>query len=259
MASLRWLALPLVLLMTAACGGNVGPEPNRVLSAAGATAEDAGPPAPSTTTPTTVVPTTTTPPAPATTTTAAVRRTQTTRAPVTSTPPIAGYSPASPPPGVEADGYGGYGGVTTTSGAGVSVQLRVYPREQYLGEIFQTSVNVERPEGISVTSLKIDYGNGQVVTFSPTNSWYCGTAGEAGNSKWYTYPAPGTFRISATATVVPCMGGIPGGVWIGPHYPPPEGLVGPWFPEPHRAVSASMEIVQRPDRVPPPVGRPPGP
>ncbi len=152
-----------------------------------------------------------------------------------------------------------YGGVTATTAAGVTVELRVYPREQYLGEMMQVGFKVERPEGISVTSMKLDYGNGHVVTFGPQNNWYCGTAGDAGNSNWYTYPAPGTFRISATVTVVNCMGGIPGGVWIGPHFPPPAGLIGPWFPEPHQAVTAGMDILQRPDRHPRPVGPPPGP
>lgn len=257
---LRRCVVPVVLALAAACGGGQGPD--RFLSAAGGAPDEPPFTVVSTTSPATTstvpFPVTTVTSRPATTTTTA-RRTQTTRAPVTATPPIAGYSPAPPPPGVEPDGYGGYGGVTTTSARGVTVRLAVYPREQYFGEIFQVSVLVDRPEGISVTSLKLDFGNGTVVSLAPQSGWYCGTAQAAGDGRGYTFPAPGTFRITATATVVNCMGGIPGGIWIGPHFPPPQGLIGPWFPEPHAAVSAGMDVLHRPDRPPLPVGPPPGP
>jgi hypothetical protein len=117
---------------------------------------------------------------------------------------------------------------------------------------------VSHPENVAVTSLKVDYGNGQVLTSSVANSWYCNTAQDAaaGNSG-YVYPAPGSFRITATVTFVTCMG-IPG-AYIGPPLPSPAGLVGPWFPEPHQSVSAGMPYLQRPDRPPRPVGPSPGP
>ncbi len=252
----------MILLLAAACGG-AGNAPDRVLSAAAAATEDA--PAPSSTvtsTSTTAAPATTTEkPVPVTTAaprTTVVRRAPTTRAPVTSTPPIAGYSPAPPPPGVQADGYGGYGGVTRGTTGPVEIELSVYPREQYLGEIVQVAARVSHPESVAITSIRIDFGNGHVVSGSQGLGWYCGPqTQDAGAGAWYTYPAPGTFRITATATFVACMG-VPG-MWIGPYFPPPAGLQGPWFPEPHQAVTAGMDMLQRPDRPPRPVGPPPGP
>lgn len=120
MGRLRRSAAPVVLLLAVACT-DPGPVPgsDRVLSAAGTASAEAPPPVPAPTSTTTAVTVTAPPPttkvgvAPST-----VRRTATTRAPATGTPPIAGYSPAPPPPGVDADGYGGYGGVTDTRSAG---------------------------------------------------------------------------------------------------------------------------------------------
>jgi hypothetical protein len=265
MRPLRRCAVLLVLLLAAACG-DAGPSPDRVLSAAGAASEEAPPevPAPSSTTTSTaaaaVVTTTTKRPAPVTTSPpTTVARTRTTRPPATPTPPIDGYSPAPPPPGVEADGYGGYGGVTHASNGGVELELMVYPREQYLGEMVQVGAQVSKPDSVAITSVKIDFGNGHLVTGSPGLGWYCGpsTYHAGASTGGYVYPAPGTYTITATVTFVACMG-MPG-MWIGPHMPPPAGLQGPWFPEPHQAVSASMGMLQRPDRHPPPVGPPPGP
>lgn len=261
MGTLRRCAVPLVLLLGAACG-DAGPAPDRVLSAAGAVGEEAPAPVPttSTTIPTPVAPTTmttTTRAAPVATTATTARRTRTTRAPVTATPSIAGYSPAPPPPGVLPDGYGGYGGVTSRSAGGVTVELAVYAREQYFGEMTQVGVQVAHPENVAISSVKIDFGNGHVVPSTPLASWTCGSTQDASAGSNYVYPEPGTFRITATATFVTCMG-VPG-MLIGPYNPPPTGLVGPWFPQPHEAVSAGMDVLQRPDRPPRPVGPPPGP
>ena len=177
---------------------------------------------------------------------------------MTPSPPIAGYAPAPPPPGVAADGYGGYGGFTEVSAGPVTLELSVYPREQYFGEMAQVWATVSHPENVAITSLKLDYGNGQVVSGGLANGWYCNTAQNASvGNNGYVYPAPGSFRITATVTFVTCIG-IPG-AYIGPPQPPPTGLVGPWFPEPHQSLSAAIPVLQRPDRPPPPVGPPPGP
>lgn len=242
-----------MLLLAAACG-NAGPEPDQVLSAAGAAAEEA--PAPPTTTttvaPTTVAPTvTTTRPAPATTATTA-KRTQTSKVPVTPAPTIAGYSPAPPPPGVEPDGYGGYGGVTTVSANGLTMELHVYAREQYFGSPTQVWVEIAHPLGVAVTAITIDFGNGHVDTATPLARWTCGSADDAPASANYTYPVAGHFRVTATASAVPCMAHpeVPGG------WGPAGG--GQYATTPPQTVSAGIDVLQRPDAPPPPVGPPPG-
>ena len=188
-----------------------------------------------------------------------VRRTQTTRAPVTPTPPIDGYSPAPPPPGVQADGYGGYGGVTYASAGGVELELSVYPREQHFGEHVSIAASTTKPDSVAITSVRIDLGNGHVITGPQGPGWYCGpsTYRAGASASGYIYPAPGTYKITATVTFVTCLG-VPG-MWIGPYNPPPTGLQGPWFPQPHQVVTANMEMLQRPDRHKPPVGPAPGP
>jgi len=256
-----------LLLLAAACNDPIPGATKKLTAAEAAPPEEAvaAVTTPSTTTSTststTAVPRTTTTlraaPAPTEVPTT-MRSTPPGRVPVTPAPPIAGYSPAPPPPGVDADGYGGYGGVTSASAGGVEVELSVYPREQYFGENVQVGVRVSHPEHMAITSIKVDYGNGHVVTSPPANSWYCNTAQPAGfGSSSYVYPAHGTFRITATATYVPCMG-IPG-AYVLPHVPPPGGSLEPRFREPHQAVSAGMDLLQRPDRPPRPVGPPPGP
>ena len=271
MGPLRRCIAPLVLFVAAACG-NAGPSPDRVLSATGSASEEAAlevlASSSSTTSPSTS--TSTTRAAPATTTTkqaapvattapTRARRTQTTRAPVTPTPPIDGYSPAPPPPGVQADGYGGYGGVTYAYAGEVELELSVYPREAHLGDNVQIGASITKPDNVAITSAKIALGNGHVITGSQGLGWYCGpsTYHAGASTNGYMYPAAGTYKITATVTFVTCMG-VPG-MWIGPYFPPPAGLVGPWFPEPHQAVTASMHVLQRPDGHKPPVGPPPGP
>lgn len=264
MGPLRRRAVPFVLLLAAACG-TTGPAPDRVLSATGTASPEAPATVPTTTATTAAAPTTTKPVLTSTSTTVrraatTVARSAPTRAPAPSTPPIAGYSPAPPPPGVVADGYGGYGGVTDTTVGGSTVTLWVYPREQYLGETMQVAAEVTGKDAIR--SLTIDFGNGYVLTSPRQYSWDCATEDrKAGDSKWYVYPAPGQYRITATAVVVPC----------GIHPGPPAGTIGPDgqplstdpmplspIGTPH-TVSAGMDVLQRPDRHLPPVGPSPGP
>ena len=255
-------AMAVVVLAATACGGDAAaPAPERVLTAAGAASEEA--PAPTTTPspPTTVAPPTTSTtkrPAPATTVKPA---TATTRVPVTPAPPIAGYSPAPPPPGVQADGYGGYGGVTTVSKGGVAVTLSVYPREQYFGEVVQVGASAGHPAEVAITALTIDFGNGHIIAGPQTQAWGCGTAKDANEGRWYTYPAAGLYRISVTVTFVPCtvLPGPPGG-WVLPDGQPAVGMPLPWIASgPPDTVTAGMDMLQRPDRPPRPVGPPPGP
>lgn len=266
MGRLRLSAAPVVLLLAVACT-DPGPVPgsDRVLSAAGTASAEAPPPLPPPTSSTTAVAVAVTVAAPPTTKVAVapsttVRRTATTRAPATATPPIEGYSPAPPPPGVDADGYGGYGGVTDTTVGGSTVTLWVYPREQYLGETMQVAAQVSGKDAIR--SLTIDFGNGYVHTSPKQYSWDCATeARNAGDSKWYVYPAPGQFRITATAVVVPCeiYPGPPAGT-IGPDGLPLSTAPMPLSPVGvPQTVSAGMDVLQRPDRHLPPVGPSPGP
>ena len=251
MGPLRRRAVPFVLVLAAACG-NTGPAPDRVLSAAGA----ASPEAPVPTTATSAAPTTTKPVVTSTSTTA--RPAATTVARSTSTPSPAPSAPLSS--GVVPDGYGGKGGVIATTVGGSTLTLWVYPRAQYLGEMMQVAVEVTGKDAI--TSLTIDFGNGYVLTSPREYSWDCATQDrKVGNNKWYVYPAPGQYRITATAGVIPC----------GIHPGPPAGIIGPdgqplstdpmplsAIGTPH-AVSAGMDVLQRPDRPPAPVGPPPGP
>ena len=252
MRALRRYLVACFFLLAVACGGSAGPPADQVLSVAGLASTE---PAPSTTvtTATTLAPATTTKrPAPATTV-APPPRTRTTRVPVTPSPPIAGYSPAPPPPGVDPDGYGGYGGVTTVSAGGIAVELHVYAREQYFEQPTQVWVSVAHPVGVAITAITIDYGNGHVVNATPLARWTCGSPDDAPASANYTYPAPGRFRVTATASALPCMAlpEVPGG-W-GPAGAGPPGM----NPSPQK-VSAGIDVLQRGDRPPPPVGPPPG-
>lgn len=254
MTALRRYPVALLLLVTAACGGGAGRDADQILAAAGSAGEEAPAPAlplPTTTVaPTTLAPATTTTKRPAPTTTALTR---TTRVAVTPSPPIAGYSPAPPPPGVEPDGYGGYGGVTTVAAGGISVELHVYAREQYFGEPTQVWVDVAHPLGVAITAITIDFGNGHVVNTTPLPRWGCGSPDDAPASASYTYPAAGRFRVTATASALPCMAlpELPG--W-GPAGAGPPGI----NPSP-QMVSAGIDVLQRGDRPPAPVGPPPGP
>lgn len=241
-------ALAIAALATACAG----PAPDRVAVAAGSAAEEVPVP---TTTSTTVAPAPTTTTKPAVTSTTArptavaAPRPATTRVPVTPAPPIAGYAPPPPPPGVEADGYGGYGGVATLTTPDAIVELSVYPREQYFGEFVQVKVAVTTRE---MWSLKVEMGNG--VVFDGLAGGTCSIEPRTmygGAPPFYTYPAPGQYTIKATVTIIPCIA-IPGPPGSPPGAPSP-------FPSDRRTLEGvSMGLNQRPDRPPPPVGPPPG-
>ncbi len=264
MRGLRRSAIPVVFLVAAACGG-AGPSPDRVLSAAGTATAEVATTVASTAPAATAAPatTTTTPAATSTTvrrTTTTVPRPATTRPPATLAPPKPGYAPAPPPPGVAPDGVSGYGGLTTTTEGSTSVSLRVYPREQYFGETMQIWVGVTHMEAVS--TLTLDLGNGHVVTLQLGGYAPCARVPrDVGGSQWYVYPAPGTYRITATVTVTPCqiLPGPPGG-WALPDGSPAVDFPEPWLATgPAHTVSASMDILQRADVPPRPVGPPPGP
>jgi len=55
---------------------------------------------------------------------------------------------------VEADGHGGYGGVTTVTVPDATVELSLYPREQYFGENVQVRVEVTTKERRRSTSTR---------------------------------------------------------------------------------------------------------
>ena len=242
-----------MLVLAAGCSDPTsGDGPDRVLSAAGTAVPEAPVTVPPPTTVTTTAPTTVTRPAVTSTT---VRRTATTaprpattRVPVTPAPPIAGYSRTPPPPGVVADGYGGYGGVTTKSFDEVTVELSVYPRESYFGEPVQVRVELTTTE---MASVKIDMGNGTV--FDPAgDGGVCSIEPHKGygGAPFYVYPEPGQYTIRAIVTMIPCIA-IPGPPGSPPGAPSP-------FASDRYTVEVSMGFIQRPDRPPPPVGPPPG-
>jgi hypothetical protein len=252
----RWrAAVPIVLVVAAGCGGP--PAGTRTITAAGASRSDVVAAEQATTTtaitaPTTVKatgavpgPTTTTRPVSPPTT---VRRpTTATTPPAATTPPVAPYAPGPPPPGVLPDGYGGYGGVTTTSTGGTTVTLHVYAREQYLGE--QVQVRAEASTAGIVTSIRFDFGDGHVVAEAPLPNWYCSTqVRDAPAAANYVYPAPGRYTVAVIVTVAPCT-----------FMPGPPGLAGPGVPTgPPVDVRAGIDVLQRADPPPRPVGPSPG-
>jgi hypothetical protein len=253
------LGLGLSSGVLAACGGSAGsPGVERTLSAAGSggetlSPETTSPPAPATPAPavsTTVAvrPGATTPPAPKATVAAGTARTTE-------------YAPPPPPSGVEPDGYGGYGGVSTVTAAGTTVTLRVYPREQYLGERVQ--VGLEVAGTTAVRAIRLDLGDGTVVDAPQTHTWSCPTASRpiGASTPAHFYAVPGVYRVTATVTAVPCqiLPGPPGG-WTGPDGQPAVGMPSPWVPAgPDQVLSVSIPVHQRSDRPPLPVGPPPGP
>jgi hypothetical protein len=251
MGPLRWRAVPFVLLLAAACGG-AGARPDRVLSAA-ATASPEAPATVPPTTATTMAPTTTTTWPVLTSTTVrpsitTLGRSTTTRPPATATPASAGYAPPAPPPGVVADGYGGYGGVATTTADDATVALSLYPREQYFGEPVQVGVEVTTKEFVAV---KIDMGNGATFDVTTARGGQCSAEPRtaSGGAPYYVYPAPGQYRIRAIVTVIPCIP-IPG---------PPGSPPGAPSPFERHIVEASIGVNERPDTPPRPIGPPPGP
>jgi hypothetical protein len=239
-------AVPLALLLATACA-SAGPARDPVLSAAGSATPEVASTVVTTIATTTTVPPTSTTVRRTTTTTVARPAPSATRPPATPTPPIPGYSPAPPPAGVVPDGYGGYGGLATTTADGATIELSVYPREQYFGEPVQVRVEVTTTEWVAVT---IDMGNGTSFENAAARSGTCsgesGTAG--GGAPFYVYPAPGQYRIRAIVTLMPCLL-IPG---------PPGSPAGAPSPFDHHTVEAAITLTQRADRPPPPVGPPPG-
>ena len=242
----------------AACGGSAGPGVERTLTAAGSGGEAVSPE----TTSTPVLPTM----APVVSTTVQVRPRPTTapapRATVAAGPATATeYAPPPPPAGVQPDGYGGYGGVSTATAEGTTVTLRVYPREQYMGERVQ--VGLEVAGATAVRAIRLDLGDGTVVDSPQTHTWSCPTASRrvGDGVPAHVYGAPGVYRVTVTVTAVPCqiLPGPPGG-WTGPDGQPAVGMPTPWVAAgPEQVLSVSIPVHQRPDRPPPPVGPPPGP
>lgn len=248
------LAALVVAVVTAVGCSSGSSDGTRTLVAAGSRVGDVQVPASSTTA--TVAPTTTL--AVATTVKAASRAGPSS---ARSTPGSTGYAPGPPPAGVTPDGYGGYGGTASVSGAGGAVTLRVYPREQYVRERFQVGVVVAG--ATAVRSIRIDLGDGTVEQSTPLRSWECPTAPREanGSANPHVYANPGTYRISATVTAVPCAisEGPPGG-WTLPDGRPAVYMPAPWRPTgAEQILSVSMDVVQRPDYPPRPVGPPPGP
>ena len=61
--------------------------------------------------------------------------------------------------------------------AGNAALLRQSKRSLPAGRrLRRPRTKVTHPENVGISSLKLDYGNGQVVTSPVDNSWYCNTA-----------------------------------------------------------------------------------
>ncbi len=179
-----------LLGMTAACGPQGGDE-GRVAVATGASVESLS--EPTTTLPTTTVPRTTIPsttqPAPATTT----------------APPAGRPLGGSPIPTTVARP------ATTTSttidapaatGTAATVTLRAKPLDGIPG--FRVTIEVTTID--LVQTVKYDFGNGRIVETTPWDGPTCSRQPRL-VSNWdnVVYPASGTYRIRATATIVPCL------------------------------------------------------
>jgi hypothetical protein len=149
-------------------------------------------------------------------------------------------------------GVSGYGGEATVTAANATVVLRVYPREQYAGEMVQVGVEVTTTD--AVRSVKIDMGNGTVYDALPVRGWTCSREPRmvSAGAPHHVYPAPGDYRIRAIVTIVPCNVPIPGPPELPPAAPSP-------FEKDVVVVEAGMAVEQRPDAPPRPVGPPPGP
>ena len=257
MRRLRSGAVQLLALVVlgSACGGSTaigtgGDGPADVAVAAGSVSQEL--PAPTTTVtspPTTLAPPPTPPPPRPKPTTSTTRR----PAPPPAGPPGAQagkpYAPPPPPPGVVASGYGGYGGIATTTAHNATVSLSLYPREQYFGEGVQVGVEVKTTD--FVRSIKVDMGNGTVFDVVAVRGGTCSRELRmvSGGGPYYVYPAPGHYLIRAIVTVVPCI----------PMAGPPELPPGAPSPFEEHTVEASIYLDQRADRPPRPVGPPPGP
>ena len=246
----------LLLALGAGCGGQGAGTDDAVAVAAGSAVDPV--PLPTTSVPVAATapspaPSPPTPPAPpttrrpATTTTAAPRVTTAGPRPAQSGRP---YAPPPPEPGVAPWGVSGYGGEATVTAHDTTVVLRVYPREQYAGEMFQIGVEVTTTE--AVRSVKVDMGNGTVVDLA-ARGWTCSREPRrvSAGAPHYRYPTPGDYRIRALVTVVPCNVPIAGPPELPPAAPSP-------FEKDVVVVEAGMAVEQRPDRPPPPVGPPPG-
>lgn len=238
-ASRRYLVASLLLAATACAGP--GPSPDRVAVAAGAGAQVI--PEPTTTT-------TTVAPAPTTTTTK--RPPATTTSTARPAPPATTAAPAPRPRGPYPPGVSGTTLSATTTSGSTTLSLKLFPGDQYFGEIVQVSMELSTRN--AVRSVKVDFGNGHVVDAShPGITFNCpGTVRSLNpGAPIYTYPAPGRYVVRAIVTEAPCV--------PFPATPPPgfpSEVPDPFSPD--RVIEVSLTFEQAPDRPPRPVGPPPG-
>ncbi|MDP1803742.1 MAG: hypothetical protein Q8K72_01110 [Acidimicrobiales bacterium] len=242
MGPLRRCAVPLVLLLAAACGSpHAGPD-TTLSAAGGAAGAEPSPTLTSSTSSTAVVPATVAP-----TTTA--RPPATTAAPTTAparprptAPPAPAPAPTEPPGTVLAVAPETVSPVSTSVTQGSTTAIVRAVREQYLGE--KVYVWVEATSAERITSIEVDFGDGYVTTDpQPLPSTLLFTkAMSASTTRAHVYPAAGRYRIRVTLTVVP---GIAAPVLAGP----PSELQ--WNPSgPEHAVTVTTDIQQRPDPAP---------
>ncbi len=177
--------------------------------------------------------------------------------PVTSPPPTVPNPPLEP--GMEPNGYGGYGGTRTVTSGTTIVALSLYPRESYAGQMTQVGVEVRFVGGMR--SIRIDYGDGTFYDGVYFPEWSCngvpGAKTTSAGGGHHFYAQPGSYQVTATVTSFNCS---PDG---GSESPPsmfptlPDGTMNPEFlAHPHVGVEsvtvAAITAISRPDRVPVP-------
>ncbi len=177
----------------------------------------------------------------------------------------------TPPPGVTTHGYGDLGWQKQVTSGATSVNLMIYAADIYLDQ----SVSVHA--GVSFTgapkATKLDFGDGTVV--AGPEVWagmgcppYPAVQRLEGrsliNGNTHTYAKPGLYTITATITIIDCQ--IPAFIPVAP--PPPGSPLLPSGPPPtlvpigfgnDSSVSVSLQVLVWPEKVPPPIGPPPGP
>ena len=171
------------------------------------------------------------------------------------------------PSGVTTHGYGDQGWEKAAASGATTVKLQVYPADIYLDQQVQVHAGVSFTGAYKASRL--DFGDGTVEygpdSFPNTGCFVPPTSRQDlfVLNPWHTYARPGTYTVTATFTTVDCT--------PPPNFPLVHEVI-PFMPDgtptPHgeyapmgspTTVSVSLPVLVWPEKVPPPVGPPPGP